>query len=679
MRFQAFFNSNSPARSHRWVLLGVVCLAFVLRAYRLDAQELRGDEAFSISFSSRPIVGIVTTILRNLEPHPPGSYVLWHGWLKLAGRSEFAARFPSVIFGTLTVVLVYTLGQRLLGRLSAHMAAVLAAVNPYLIWHSQEVRMYALAALLGLASSYTLLRAISVSKGLGYFRITWESPGKCRWWVGYGLITAVGLYAHYYLIFIVAAQAMSVFVLAWIERRGWSGRSIWQMLRPWLMAQAVLALLYLPWIVAARRVLSAYHGNADSPSLIEASGRCLRAFVLGETVNWQTATPFLIVFGLVAAVGVLNTARQHPWTALFLSTYLLLPVLAVWAAAIRRPIFDERYLIAAAPPFYLLIAAGLMLPERPRPSIPQQGEVKELYFRMENSPASCSLRRLQLAGQTLALLVILVGTGISLNNYYFNPAYSKTRGWRELAHTLEQLGQPGDVIIQNYPDPTLWYYYRGSLPHLVLPASAPLDPDATSAELQRLSRVYQRLWLIPQPTPGWDPDGFVETWLTRHAERHVDRQIGVFHLRGYVPPPFFLAEMTPVHARFGAGVELLGFRLESSISRGSPLLLTLYWRCRSTLEVSYTVFIHLVGPDGQIHGQQDNPPVNGTYPTTEWQPGEIIVDQYVITVTGEAPPGQYRLLTGLYISPNGPRLSVSTPEGQFLADHIVLPVNITIK
>jgi hypothetical protein len=76
------------------------------------------------------------------------------------------------------------------------------------------------------------------------------------------------------------------------------------------------------------------------------------------------------------------------------------------------------------------------------------------------------------------------------------------------------------------------------------------------------------------------------------------------------------------------------------------------------MEESYTVFTHLVTPDGALSGQQDNPPLGGTYPTNLWLSGEVVVDRYEITVAADAGPGAHRLEVGMYVAQTGTRLPV---------------------
>ena len=90
------------------------------------------------------------------------------------------------------------------------------------------------------------------------------------------------------------------------------------------------------------------------------------------------------------------------------------------------------------------------------------------------------------------------------------------------------------------------------------------------------------------------------------------------------------------------------------------------------METSYTVFTHLLDGTNQIRGQQDNPPVNGTYPTTLWVPGEIVADPYLLTVDANAVPGTHAIEVGLYVVETGQRLPVLDEGGQVQGDRILI-------
>jgi len=117
------------------------------------------------------------------------------------------------------------------------------------------------------------------------------------------------------------------------------------------------------------------------------------------------------------------------------------------------------------------------------------------------------------------------------------------------------------------------------------------------------------------------------------------------------------ASPQPLAVEFGDEVALVGYEVEPDfIEPGTTLQLTLYWQAHKQMPRPYTVFTHLLGPDGKSVTQQDNMPQQGRAPTTCWIPGEIIVDDYTLVVPPEAAPGTYTLTTGLYIWETGDRL-----------------------
>jgi hypothetical protein len=124
------------------------------------------------------------------------------------------------------------------------------------------------------------------------------------------------------------------------------------------------------------------------------------------------------------------------------------------------------------------------------------------------------------------------------------------------------------------------------------------------------------------------------------------------------PPP----DYTPRTARLGESIVLLGYDLaQDVVEPGGTLHLTLYWQALKPMERAYTVATHLIGSQGEMIGQQDNMPVNNTWPTTCWIPGEVVTDHYAIAVETDAPAGLYGLETAIYLWENGERLPALGP------------------
>jgi len=117
-------------------------------------------------------------------------------------------------------------------------------------------------------------------------------------------------------------------------------------------------------------------------------------------------------------------------------------------------------------------------------------------------------------------------------------------------------------------------------------------------------------------------------------------------------------------ANFSGQIKLLGYTLKTEeIKPGDSVQLALYWQGLANMETNYIVFTHLTDENERIIGQQDNPPLSGLYPTTEWTPGEKIVDRYKIATGPEIPPGEYSIEIGLYELDSGERLPVLDAMG----------------
>jgi hypothetical protein len=102
--------------------------------------------------------------------------------------------------------------------------------------------------------------------------------------------------------------------------------------------------------------------------------------------------------------------------------------------------------------------------------------------------------------------------------------------------------------------------------------------------------------------------------------------------------------------------------------------LILYWQSTAPLLTDTTIFIHLRAPDGFIRSQADGPPVSGHYPTTTWQPGEIIQDIHLLP-TDDLTQIDH-LAIGLYETSTGERLPAFAPNGESLAeDALIIPLH----
>ncbi len=145
-------------------------------------------------------------------------------------------------------------------------------------------------------------------------------------------------------------------------------------------------------------------------------------------------------------------------------------------------------------------------------------------------------------------------------------------------------------------------------------------------------------------------------------------------LAAHPPDPRRLPHRTAF--TLGDRIELLGYDLEAgSWKLEAGMRLTLYWRAREPVEKDYTVFVHVLGPSGELLGQRDSPPVDGRYPTSAWRPGQVIADRHEIARPDGAPAGPYRLAVGMYDLATLERLPVVDSAGRPVPeDSIILDV-----
>jgi hypothetical protein len=105
----------------------------------------------------------------------------------------------------------------------------------------------------------------------------------------------------------------------------------------------------------------------------------------------------------------------------------------------------------------------------------------------------------------------------------------------------------------------------------------------------------------------------------------------------------------PAIARFGDVAVLYLLGLEGDLEPGGAAHLDLAWHTGPAgFDADYTIFLHLLDGEGGIAQQWDARPAGGWYPTSFWQPGEVVVDGHELAFSPMLSPGTYRLIAGLY-------------------------------
>lgn len=129
---------------------------------------------------------------------------------------------------------------------------------------------------------------------------------------------------------------------------------------------------------------------------------------------------------------------------------------------------------------------------------------------------------------------------------------------------------------------------------------------------------------------------------------------------------------SPLNIPLANQLQLTNYQLTQA---GNDLTLTLDWQALSQMTADYTIFVHLLGPDGRPVVQDDRQPLNGLYPTSQWQVGELFSHQVLLE---NVPAGEYNLVTGLYPYPDLTRLPVLATR-PFAQDGLIWLQTVTVQ
>jgi hypothetical protein len=149
----------------------------------------------------------------------------------------------------------------------------------------------------------------------------------------------------------------------------------------------------------------------------------------------------------------------------------------------------------------------------------------------------------------------------------------------------------------------------------------------------------------------------------------------------YAVPQGVQAEVSPangVEAIWEDKIRLLGYDSGTlTYKPGDVVQVTPYFQALDQMEVDYTVFFQLLGPDnpatgGPVWAQDDSEPCRRAYPTSVWTPGEIVYDVFAVTIPQDAPPGEYELRIGFYRLETLTRLPALDASGQPVPGDAVL-------
>ena len=475
---------STPDRAYRWLqrharavelllLLAILILAAVLRAYHLDYKSLWLDEVTYVrSAQLGPLFGPYGFASIS---HPPG-YLFLMRLMGSLGREEWLLRLPAMLASVAGVAALWLLGRTLLGRAIGLVAAFLLALSPLHVDYAQEAHSYALFGTLSILLLWSLARAARRELQPGPDAARTRSGRSRRrglsglvgtWWP-FVLVAVLDLYVHYYAIAPVGISLL-IFPLLLVAVAGpfstlWREAQHRRAMLHLVAALVVVGLLFLPQLVSqlsGSAAVAAQRAEAiDAGSLSSEFGLTPAIFLdtfLAFMTNrspWNADPLFVLATTALWLVGTVWLLWRRTATGLALLLWTLLPMpLIAWFASQTGFSFAPRRLIFVLPVFLLVVAVGMTTVAR----LAGQLTAKVL-------PQRAVWSRLAAAAALLLLLLIFAkGSADPLNATYRRPK----QDWRTLAHLLETAPQPGDavVILPSASAPLDWYYKNPGARH----------------------------------------------------------------------------------------------------------------------------------------------------------------------------------------------------------------------
>lgn len=326
------------------MIIFILVLGLILRILSLN-QSLWLDEAINTLAAKNYSFFDLITKYAPADFHPPGWFIIIWFWTKIFGYSEIAVRIPSVIFGVLTIWVVYLIGKKISSKEVGIIGAILICLNPLHIYYSQEARMYALATLAVCINIYFVIKILRDEKTDLLFLI---------------FSNLLVLSSDYIAYFIFPAQLI---FLLFSKKKG--------IIKKWLLAMAISLMLGIWWIPI-------FLNQLNAGSVLSSRLPSWKLIVGGFDFKTLPLTFVKFIIGRISLSNkFLYTLILLPLSSLFLyliwrgvrvannfSKYLLLswivipPVIAT-IISVFVPVYSYFRVLFIIPSFVMLIAIGI--------------------------------------------------------------------------------------------------------------------------------------------------------------------------------------------------------------------------------------------------------------------------------------------------------------------------------
>jgi hypothetical protein len=635
-----------------------ILLGFALRVHQLEGQSMWSDEGLSVYRSALSAQEILTNTItvdgvETQDTTPPLYFLIVHLFRATAGDSVFAMRFAGVILSSLSIPLIYALGSVSLGRRVGLIAAIFMAISPFHVWQSQVLRNYGLLLTLNLLSVYGLFRYLLAVSG----------RRRSGWLLLWLVASLLGIYTHFFALFIFAYGLLALVVWAVIRRGiGRLLRKIW-----FWIAVGVAILIVLPIVAyGLDRFMAGQQRDFVFVPLSRVLIQAMSAFSVGVqqtlTFEWWRFLPVV----LIALAGLWFAWRRRPLAATLLLGYQIIPLGILYGLSYINPIYNGvRHLLIGLPPFLILLASGIAGP------LQSAGDEE----------GQAGLRRIwRVAGPVLAVVVLAIQLNW-LNQQFTSPDLIRD-DVRGPALYLNENAGPADVIVLHDAiiEPTFDYYYEGVAPVILIPEFIVSDVKSAIQSLQAAGNDADRVWFLTRPTPrtGFDRE-VLPTWARENWPRFANRQYEWLWLdvalEGFLPNA--ILDSVPDEAAITGlsweqTLRVHGYDIPETVTAGDGWWMTFYLSQPGPIPVEHILSLRLVDDAGEVWAQMDEIIDRGFPPATA-EADTLMRYDHQVTVPPGVPPGRYALLARLVRAADGHTVPLSGGE----VEHRLIDVTVT--
>jgi len=477
------------------LLFLLISLGSFLRLYKLDNKGLWFDEIGEVIVASS---NSISDVLLGASHHlaPPLDYLILHVFLHF-GNSDFIVRFPSVIFGILSIPLIYKIGKLLFGVKEGLIGAFLLSIAPMHIWYSQETRMYSLFVFLSLLSLLFFIKAIN--------------ENTVMTWLGFIISTTLNMYTHYFAFFIILIYLLFLIVLVF-KNRDFTDKNMFliQMdkttLFHFILSISVVFLFYIPQISILLRQTSGLNGILSyglPPTLY------FFEMILYKMGPWN-------IPGLVAYLGLFLYGLWHIFKTehrdqiILLALWTIVPImLSFMLTYTRGPMTTERNLIFVLPIFLLLISKGIT-------SISYSINQKfQSIFR-------CRFNKDAIVALLVMLILIISLSNATIDNLYnFQNKGDKDTG----AYLTTHVNNDELIVVFGHTVSDIDYYYKGH-GDIVLVEKNVMAIESLLNDIA--TKNYDTIWFVYSDIDSGMYRGFnsdLSIWLDVNCELQKDGEL----------------------------------------------------------------------------------------------------------------------------------------------------------